>query len=559
MEGFILPEINDAPQGWGPTSCVALFKDVPFAPYNKGDRLGRISDWSQSRWRGKGPQQYGQGQTSTFAYKHDNEDETTFSLVDNKPKPKLGYRRYNKMPFRGNFRGGRGGWGAGGRGGGGQWTDRGGRGGRGARGGMQRGNFRGGRGGYFNNGRGNTNGYRGYNNKEEVVREPSVPIDEKWEEVAELDIEEISNELARPGTTETLISAGTLEKWNEAYDRISPKQPKMLQRFEANEHYAATTSADPYIKKMAAESKESMTVYATDVILGLLMSCGKSVNPWDILVRKTDKALYFDKRSDSKCVDFLSVNENLKDSSLATLEKDNVNVPENLSQEATLTAQNLSQQVVSKDKVKEMGAENPLTSQLRKGEKPASTCFRYRKFALGQESYSVVTRTQLHGFMAGKENDLLFVTKVLNEFDSKLSGSIDWRQKLETQTGAVLATEMKNNAHRLSRMTAETVLSGADVIQVGFVSRVQPTDSFRHTILMMRKFEPKNFAQSVGVQVSKLWGCLKTIIDTCLEQENGKYVLLRDPNNREIHLFKVPENTWEDETCVFKYQPTEQL
>ena len=41
--------------------------------------------------------------------------------------------------------------------------------------------------------------------------------------------------------------------------------------------------------------------------------------------------------------------------------------------------------------------------------------------------------------------------KALNEWDSRYSGNIDWRQKLDVQRGAVLANELKHNSCKLSR------------------------------------------------------------------------------------------------------------
>lgn len=53
MPGFKLPPIEQNDEDWGPTSIPAAFKDVPFMPYNKGDRLGRIADFSlQAAQRG---------------------------------------------------------------------------------------------------------------------------------------------------------------------------------------------------------------------------------------------------------------------------------------------------------------------------------------------------------------------------------------------------------------------------------------------------------------------------------------------------------------------------
>ncbi len=60
---------------------------------------------------------------------------------------------------------------------------------------------------------------------------------------------------------------------------------------------------------------------------------------------------------------------------------------------------------------------------------------------------------------------------------------VDWRQKLETQRGAVLATELKNNANKLAKWTAAALVGGADMIKLGYVSRAHPKDNFNHVIL----------------------------------------------------------------------------
>lgn len=96
---FTLPSLEDNQFGWGPSQPLALFEGIPFAPFNKNDRLGRISDWTQQGQnnrggrggRGRYPQQFGAG-SGLFQYKHED-DESTFSLVDNRPKPKSRFAR----------------------------------------------------------------------------------------------------------------------------------------------------------------------------------------------------------------------------------------------------------------------------------------------------------------------------------------------------------------------------------------------------------------------------------------------------------------------------------
>ncbi len=110
MPSFSLPPIHDNPDGsWGPsTSNIPdqfKFKDIPYAPYSKSDKLGRFADWNDqssdnrqnlagptstqtnrttgANRRREGNQAFGSGTASAFAYFH-AEDESSFSLVDNK-------------------------------------------------------------------------------------------------------------------------------------------------------------------------------------------------------------------------------------------------------------------------------------------------------------------------------------------------------------------------------------------------------------------------------------------------------------------------------------------
>ena len=64
---------------------------------------------------------------------------------------------------------------------------------------------------------------------------------------------------------------------------------------------------------------------------------------------------------------------------------------------------------------------------------------------------------------------LLSVKEALTEFDSKVTG-MDWRSKIETQRGAVIATELKNNANKLAKWTCQALLAGVDIMKLGFVS-----------------------------------------------------------------------------------------
>ena len=75
---------------------------------------------------------------------------------------------------------------------------------------------------------------------------------------------------------------------------------------------------------------------------------------------------------------------------------------------------------------------------------------------------------------------------------------VDWRQKLDTQRGAVLANELKNNACKLAKWTVQSILAGADNLKFGYVTRYNVKDSSRHVILGTQQFKPIEFGQQIN-------------------------------------------------------------
>ena len=46
---------------------------------------------------------------------------------------------------------------------------------------------------------------------------------------------------------------------------------------------------------------------------------------------------------------------------------------------------------------------------------------------------------------------------------------MDWRQKLDSQAGAVLAAEIKNNGCKLAKWTVCSLIAGVDKIKFGYI------------------------------------------------------------------------------------------
>jgi translation initiation factor 3 subunit D len=164
----------------------------------------------------------------------------------------------------------------------------------------------------------------------------------------------------------------------------------------------------------------------------------------------------------------------------------------------------------------------------------APIAYRYRQWRLDGATL-LLARCELHAALEYKGEELVCTVRALNEFDSKVSG-MDWRQKIETQRGAVLATELKNNANKLAKWTCASLLSGADQMKLGYVSRVHPKDPSAHVVLATQTHKPKDFAAQINLNINNMWGILKTVVDICKALPNGKYVLVKDPSKPLVRL-----------------------
>ncbi|KAI0068546.1 translation initiation factor eIF-3 subunit D [Artomyces pyxidatus] len=558
MDSFTLPPIHDNPDGgWGPSTSNLpenfKFKDIPYAPYSKSDKLGRFADWNDisgdnrqsaagaanlragGRGRRDGAQAFGSGAPSAFAFQV--EDESSFSLVDNKTSaPRRG----------GGFARGRGG----GRGGNSY--------GRGAPRGGARGGFQSGRGGGGQ--RGGRRGWRDWD-KNNRTRESSVAIDPSWQMLEEIEFHRLAKLRLEVDEPEDLESYGRLLPYNKAYDRITTKTERPLQPIDRIK-YNTTTSDDPVIQQLAAQG--TATVYATDVILSVLMCAPRSVYPWDIVIVREGDKVFFDKR-DGGPFDTVTVNENAsdppQDPSAPNPNNPNekpvdttpaINTATSLSLEATYINQIFGfQSVVETPPPPAIDFDKPNPFYGPDETEPLASCgYRYRVFDLGiteDEDIKICVRTEVDAYLPGQGNPLqgqgLTTVRALNEFDSRSAGAggaPDWRAKLDSQRGAVVATEMKNNSCKLAKWTVQSVLAGAEQMKIGYVSRANPRDNTRHVILSAASMRPTDFAAQLNVSLANGWGIVRTVTDLCMKMPEGKYVLVKDPNKPVIRLYAVP-------------------
>ncbi|KAG9457447.1 hypothetical protein H6P81_001955 [Aristolochia fimbriata] len=519
--GFEVGNVPFNPDGWGPPETASQLlsnhpSNVPFAPFSRSEKIGRIADWTRTYnnpGRAKNPAD------SVFDFTLDDpslvaDDDSSFRLVDGKPppRPKFGpkwrFQQQRQLPQRRDEEV--------------EARKR------------EAEKERARRDRLYNMNRSGSNQPR----REAAVFKSSVDIQPEWTMLDQIPFSTFSKLSFSVPDPEDLLICGGLEFYDRTFDRINPKNEKRLERFKNRNFFKVTTTDDPVIQRLANEDKA--TVFATDTILSTLMCAPRSVYSWDIVIQKVGNKLFFDKRDGSQ-LDLLSVNETSQEPLPEA--KDDINSAHSLSVEAAYINQNFSQQVLVRDGNKVTFEEpNPFAAE---GEEVASVAYRYRRWKLDDDMY-LVARCEVQSVADIKGERAFLTLNALNEFDPKYTG-VDWRQKLETQKGAVLATELKNNANKLAKWTAQALLASADVMKLGYVSRVHPRDHYNHVILSVVGYKPREFATQINLNTSNMWGIVKSIVDLCMKLNEGKYVLVKDPSKPQVRIYEVPADAFEND------------
>jgi len=524
-----MPAIQANADGWGPTAGVdpEKFNNIPYSPFNKGDRLGRVADWVSSttrpgRYNQFTDRQAGQG-GGTFGFHYDDD---AFQVVDTKPAQRpqhFGPRRHVPHTHRRDSR---------------QFDSKNQlnlEGQKAIRREQDQARRR-------QNKRYGASDSRWDARPQQRTRDSSVDVGSGWRVVEQINFPILLKLKCKVDEPETVRECGQVLPYDKQYERLTAKTCKQLERLPqevaGRRLLQVTASDDPIMQKYADE--DAAQIFATDQVLGVLMASPRSVYSWDIVATKTeDGKIWLDKRPNS-VVDYITVNETANEP--PSDEREGINNVGSLSQEATVIGANISQMLVQK-KVGPLKMPNPNPFE-EAGQRPLSIAYRYRKFDM--DGLSILVRTEVDTYVEAQGGKPSFIKLcVLNEFDPRVSGSVDWRRKLDTQKGAVLAAELKNNSNKLAMWTSRACMAGVDHIKMGFVSRVHPKQCYDHSILQVQPSRTTDFARQINLDMDNCWGIVKGFCDLVAKQEPGKYVLLKDPNKPLVRIYSVPENAFD--------------
>eukprot|EP00357_Protocruzia_adherens_P001953 CAMPEP_0114988044 /NCGR_PEP_ID=MMETSP0216-20121206/9365_1 /TAXON_ID=223996 /ORGANISM="Protocruzia adherens, Strain Boccale" /LENGTH=529 /DNA_ID=CAMNT_0002350751 /DNA_START=813 /DNA_END=2402 /DNA_ORIENTATION=+ len=522
MEALSKIDIKTNPDGWGPTSdnIIPEVARLPFVPFNKLEKNIRICDV------GTRPGTKDKKNETLFGEMADI-DISNFNFVENKTatKTKVKVDRFKRPNYQNRF----------------------------AR--------------KFNQTRQNqpeTTSTRGVNRTKKAskysragwysnvhvrrFKEPSVETQSDWVVINEMSKVVLDRQSLRAPEGETLKITGSLSPYDKVYGRVSTKKQIRLKPDYKTQFFNVSTSDDQAILDYAGD--QTGNIFITDSILSTLMSAGRSQYSWDIVVNKYGNVLFFDKR-DGSAIDFVNTFETANEYN-AVEEKESIDYPRNLSKEATMINQFLSQQLLKKDVKKDFEEDHIAEGD----EYAARKAYSYRKYELGQ--HKLIVRCTLDAYEAnpyaeeGASPEFVSI-KAANEFlPSKKS---NWKTQLDSSAsmGVVIPDELKNNAAKYAKWVLEASLADVPNFHLAFVTRdkisADPENKEKkkidHAILGVYDFKTEELAKILNLNMANAWGIINLIVQNMLTQEDGKYVIFKDPLKPIVRVYSVPAKTFE--------------
>ena len=149
-----------------------------------------------------------------------------------------------------------------------------------------------------------------------------------------------------PPPAKDLKWTGILEAYDEDYDKILSRTSRKLKRFESQQFFFKKAQEDPVLCEYAEGGLGN--VIATDAVLAHLMTCTRSIYPWDIVANYLNGMIVLDVR-DPLEIELHTVCETSNTLNMPPSEKypQDINGRLKLALEATAAHENFSQQVRS--------------------------------------------------------------------------------------------------------------------------------------------------------------------------------------------------------------------
>lgn len=259
--------------------------------------------------------------------------------------------------------------------------------------------------------------------------------------------------------------------------------------------------------------------------MAILMGAPKSQLSFDVFLKKKNGKLWFYLRKDSHLLQPMVhegvANVYIKDQNMEKW-------LQNMSVEANLMSRSFVEQILEKKEI-----------NFSQDEQHSSEVYVYRSWHLA--NYTIFARCAFDGLnKKGQRVKICAAT----QHNPRYFKQPPWQRYLYQKFGTIKTADVKQNMFRYVRWAIEANLAECNQIMLGWICREFDTNTNTHHILKVQSFKMKEFAEKVCyIFPENFWEVFNFMVTQLLKDENedGKYVILRDANKPKICVYKVGE------------------
>jgi len=180
--------------------------------------------------------------------------------------------------------------------------------------------------------------------------------------------------------------------------------------------------------------------------------------------------------------------------------------------------------------------------------------YTYMKWPFGAQR-TLITRGQVHCF-----EDFNTPNSTLSEEEKKerikfsnIYAMNQWKftksawSNIDQDKAAVLSQEITDNTNRVSKWALQSMFAGADNMKIIFVTRQKLADNKKHQILGTSTSSTQKFINLISYEFDDAWAKVKYIVDFFEKQEDGEYLVLRDPIKSSLKVYRMEDDDGEGE------------
>lgn len=586
---FTLDFLQSPSNPWGPSKVIPAaltFNGIPYAPFSKSDKLGKVSDWQSADEQSSKNQKYfrdpyhayGASSASKFAVEQDYGDADSFEVVDSSvsaaapssaaSSSSAGIQSRQKTVLRGKLNN----------------TN------------LRKGNNPGPK---INIRKTNVSSSQ-HSQRRNWVNPNQSQIDDatkrkkvaaeikaNYSKITDIDFHKLTKlnlDLGKNSAGETVCIRANLKlikSYNKAFDKLSSTSnlqkksaPLRVYSKEFTSDYVDTME-DDVLKTFANDNTADILI--TSDILATIMASHKSNFPWDIKITKNLKTgkLYFCEDPENQIETIVDENDKELFSKNFHSEDNTINNYLKLSEEFNTVNANFKKFVSSTASI-DAKTVAPGSIPLEKSESVKSgKIYRYKLFKIPENTNQVEEHKKSHKLTLAKQEEEESEIKYLkiavrteadllrkiegsdNEYEAVAvhalnqykSSQLDWKTTLLAKRGAIISTELRKNNNLMSKWIINAVLGEVSDIKLGFIGRDSFNSTEKHTVLGVFTHTPLSLASQSNLLIGNGWAIFKSIIDivnhesSVVEDADSKetvsFVLVKDPVNPKLSLYKI--------------------